>query len=263
MNTITKILFLYLIFSPTLLCSKEKQLDLVYKLQWGNIFIGQAIANWKFRDQEFSMMGESSSSETLNYFFDFKSSVKIQGYKKNNKWLPKKIILSSQSKEGKKFTKVIWGNNFEILETTRIPDINDNKVYPLKRENIINSIDPWSAMLQSLDLINTRKTCQSEYKIYDGRRTANLSFKDLGKKNLKPDRPWSYNGETQICGVISKSTGGHRINSKWRKKNPEYSDIKTFNAEIKPLTFIPVRIEVKTYLGKIIARLDILKSNFY
>ncbi len=96
-----------------------------------------------------------------------------------------------------------------------------------------------------------------------GRRlSAILSFKFLGADHLLPDRIWSYQGDVMKCGIINNATRGHRIKSIWRTKDPKFSDVTSFISEIRPSLFVPVRIEIETSLGKVIARLDLFQSEF-
>jgi hypothetical protein len=62
-------------------------------------------------------------------------------------------------------------------------------------------------------------------------------------------------GEVIKCGLTSKPTGGHRLKSRWTKKERKIDDTIIFIAEIEPGLYLPVRIEIKTFLGKITTRL--------
>ena len=76
-------------------------------------------------------------------------------------------------------------------------------------------------------------------------------------QHLFRDRPFSFEGNTIKCGVVSKPTGGQQIKNQWRKKNKEKNNVVGFVSEVKPGLFIPVRIEVATPVGKIISRLHV------
>ena len=261
MNFYLRVCFFFLIlFCSTNVNSKEEQINLTYKIQWGNLVLGEAIAKWKFKENKLTLKGKTFSVGAISTFSNFESKVHLEGIKHNDEWFPKLLEISSITKDGKKYSKVFWDKNRNVVRTTRIPDINLKKVYPINKEHFLNTIDPWSAMLQALKLLKETNSCKSSFNIYDGRRTAILYFEDLELVNLQKDRPWSYSGKTKVCGMLSKSTGGHLIKSKWRKKNSTFSDIKIYLADMNTSFLIPVRIEVKTFLGKIIARLNVSKN---
>lgn len=56
--------------------------------------------------------------------------------------------------------------------------------------------------------------------------------------------------------VLDSQTGGHRLKSRWNKRERKADDIIIFGAEVKPSLFLPVRIMIRTIFGKITARLD-------
>ena len=74
--------------------------------------------------------------------------------------------------------------------------------------------DPFSAMMTILERLDAGKSCSGVFQIYDGRRRAELSFSDLGIVELAPDRDFAFDGETQICRMVSRPLGGHRRKSR-------------------------------------------------
>ena len=92
-------------------------------------------------------------------------------------------------------------------------------------------------------------------RVYDGLRTSELALHDLGTQLLEKDRPFAFEGKTSVCGLVSKPTGGHQRKSRWRKKQPKPEDVLIFVAEVRPDLFLPVRIEAKSFIGTVTARL--------
>ena len=104
-------------------------------------------------------------------------------------------------------------------------------------------------MLNTLKTIQKIGRCEGNYRIYDGLRTAILSFHDMGVQHLIKDRPSAFGGSTIKCGVVSKPTGGHQIKTV-EEKNKEKDNVVGFISEVESGLFIPVRIEVATPIGK-------------
>ena len=78
----------------------------------------------------------------------------------------------------------------------------------------------------------------------------------IGKTVLAQDRPGVFTGSAIVCDVKFDPIGGHRINSKWRSNKDQKGRVKMFFARRSGGQIIPVRIEVKSWLGKIVGRLD-------
>jgi hypothetical protein len=78
---------------------------------------------------------------------------------------------------------------------------------------------------------------------------------DVGTETLEKDRPFAYGGTALVCGFVGTPTGGHQRKSRWRKKQPKPEDVLIFVAEVRPELFLPVRLQAKTFLGTVTARL--------
>jgi hypothetical protein len=65
-----------------------------------------------------------------------------------------------------------------------------------------------------------------------------------------------FAGDAMVCSVKFDAIGGHRINSKWRSNKNRRERVKMFFARRVEGQVIPVRIEVKSWMGKIVGRLD-------
>ena len=82
-------------------------------------------------------------------------------------------------------------------------------------------------------------------------------FEKIGKIVLEQDRPGVFTGSAMVCDVKFDPIGGHRINPKWRSNKDQNGRVKVFFARPLESQVMPVRIEVKSWIGKIIGRLDL------
>ena len=121
----------------------------------------------------------------------------------------------------------------------------------------------WSAMLMALADLEKTERCEGVYRVFDGRRRSELHLKDFGTTTLKADKDWAYEGQASICGSASKMIGGHKI-----KKNGDddeemdFEKVQIFVARPDGKTLMPVRIELNSFLGSVIARLNMATSVF-
>jgi hypothetical protein len=142
-----------------------------------------------------------------------------------------------------------------------MPELDLREVYPLTAQMRVNVLDPYSAVLRLIRHIETTGECTKSYEIYDGRRRNRLHFKTLGATDLTKTRPGEFVGEALICSLEFEPIGGHKIDSKWRSGDEDDDDyrIKMFFGRPLQGQIVPVRVEVDSWIGAIVGRLDLRK----
>lgn len=235
--------------------SGQTVIDLRYEIQWGNMNIAHADARWVLQPETYSMTGNARTVGATDLLYKYRGKSHLLGQRQQNQPVSKSLKISSQSRNRQISAEVVWNGAGDMVSTERSPALDLEKVHPVNAGSIEGSIDPLTAMLRALQMVAETRRCGGSYKIYDGLRTATVSLHPLGRQTLVADRPGAFQGESLKCGVTSRPTGGHRRNARWRKKQQDEDDIVVFIAEVGPQLLMPVRIEVKTMLGKITARL--------
>ena len=81
----------------------------------------------------------------------------------------------------------------------------------------------------------------------------------IGRKTCS-DRDFAFNGEAQICSMVSRPIGGHRRKSRFSPEKSNPNKTRAFVARLGPRLMVPVRIEVDLFFGQIITRLDVKRS---
>jgi hypothetical protein len=143
-----------------------------------------------------------------------------------------------------------------------MPELDLGEVYPLTAQMRVNVLDPYSAVLRLIRHIETTGDCTKSYEIFDGRRRNRLHFETLGTTNLTETRPGEFAGEALICSLEFEPIGGHQIESKWRSDGKDDNDdrIKMFFGRPLQGQIVPVRVEVDSWIGAIVGRLDLRKT---
>ncbi|WP_190275474.1 DUF3108 domain-containing protein [Candidatus Puniceispirillum marinum] len=235
------------------------QIDLRHEVQWGNVNVGEVETSWLFDQTTFEMVGKSRTVGISEKLRKYRGNSTAKGHIHDNRHMPVQIDINGIYKGMERNATAIWNPKNGRIRTVRTPSLNLKKVHPLDDKVIQGSIDPYTAMLRALHTIKQTGSCNSSHNIYDGLRTAELTLHDL-EDDLRPnfltaDRPDAYDGAVIACGLTSKPTGGHQLKSRWNKKKRNIDDTIIFIAEIEPDIFLPVRIEIKTFLGTITTRL--------
>ncbi len=234
-----------------------KPTTLVYNVSWGNILLAKSQLDYEFGKDDVRISASVASKGIITFFRGFKSRSIAELVRKDTGWAPKKLSMERIS--GSKVVKsnVIWGDAATIVYENRMPELDLTEVYPLDDQMRVNVIDPYSAVFRLLEQIEKTGDCTSNYEIYDGRRRSRIYFETIGKTVLEQDRPGVFTGSAIVCDVRVDPIGGHRINSRWRSNNDEKGQVKMFFARSRQGQIMPVRIEVRSWIGKIIGRLDL------
>ena len=245
---------------PTTSFAIDRTLELEYRAQWGNATLAISEASWRFTDTSYSLSSFTKTKGSFGFAFPFTGTAELHGVISEGVYQPKNLINGSKGRRDIWTATTIWNAEGSVISTSRDPELDLDEVFPLESENLVDVIDPFSAMLRGLENLQRTNNCAGSWQTYDGRGHSELSLFDFGSKILDADRPWSYSGESQICGILAAPLGGHSRDTKWRKADADPEKIKVYSAELIPGLLIPVRIEIDGILGDVVVRLNIRDS---
>ncbi|MBL6774812.1 MAG: DUF3108 domain-containing protein [Candidatus Puniceispirillum sp.] len=233
---------------------------LVYDVSWGNILLAKSKLDYRFGPDKARILASVGSTGLAVIFSEFKSNAEAELVLAGGNWQPKTLMMARLSGGDTVKSRVIWDSASNVISETRIPELDLDEVYPLGDQMRVGVIDPYSAVLRLINQIEADGNCTASYEIYDGRRRSRMSFETIGAVELTKARPDEYEGSAMACRVQFIPIGGHRIESKWRGDDkPDNDRFKMFFGRPSQGQLVPVRIEVKSWIGKIIGRLDMGK----
>ena len=234
---------------------KTMSLQLTYEIEWGDVDVATTTADWVFGEDTFELVATSRTVGLTDALQKYRGRTELTGRIEEGRYLPHRLVISGVSKRRARAAFTTWTPTTGAVVTHREPEVDLQKVFPLSREHIDGAVDPFSAMLNALNDIAQSGTCTGSQRVYDGLRTSELALHDVGTETLEKDRPFAYGGTALVCGFCGTPTGGHQRKSRWRKKQPKPEDVLIFVAEVRPELFLPVRLQAKTFLGTVTARL--------
>ena len=238
-------------FSQTTIMS----LQLTYRVGLGHAELATTNAKWIFDNKSFEMVATSQTVGITEMFRKYRGRAELAGKIESGKHLPIRLLISGMSNRSNREAASWWTSDTNLVTTKREPALDLDKVFPLFDKHINGAIDPLSATLNTLDKIAKTGSCAGSERIYDGLRTSEITLFDFGSDYLDKDRPFAFEGIAFKCGFAGKPTGGHQRKSRWRNKQPAPDDILIYIAEVRPALFLPVRMEVKSFLGTLTVRL--------
>ena len=235
---------------------------LVYTVSWGNILLAKSQLDYQFDGDDVRISASVDSDGFIAFFSSFQSRAKADLVLKDAGWTPETLFMERIS--GRKMVQslVAWDDDSNVSTESRMPELDLGEVYPLTAQMRVNVLDPYSAVLRLIHHIETTGDCTESYEIFDGRRRNRLHFETLGTTNLTETRPGEFAGEALICSLKFEPIGGHQIESKWRSDGKDDNDdrIKMFFGRPLQGQIVPVRVEVDSWIGAIVGRLDLRKT---
>ena len=235
---------------------------LVYTVSWGNILLAKSQLDYQFGDDDARISASVDSDGFIAFFSSFQSRAKADLVLKDAGWTPETLFMERIS--GRKMVQslVAWDDDSNVSTESRMPELDLGEVYPLTAQMRVNVLDPYSAVLRLIHHIETTGDCTESYEIFDGRRRNRLHFETLGTTNLTETRPGEFAGEALMCSLEFEPIGGHQIESKWRSDGKDDNDdrIKMFFGRPLHGQIVPVRVEVDSWIGAIVGRLDLRKT---
>lgn len=248
--------FVVLVWPATVVSQpKTMSLQLTYEVEWGDVDVATTTADWVFGEDTFELVATSRTVGLTDALRKYRGRTELTGRIENGRYLPHTLSITGISKRRSREALTTWAPGTGSTATKRQPRLDLETVFPLADKHIDGAIDPFSAMLNALSSISQSGSCKGSERIYDGLRTSELTLHDFGTEVLEKDRPFAYEGRALVCGFVGKPTGGHQRKSRWREKQPKPEDVLIFVAEARPDLLLPVRIQAKSFLGTVTARL--------
>ena len=256
-------LFLAVLFSlyASAAVASYQSTRLVYTVSWGNILLAKSQLDYQFGEDDARILASVDSDGFIAFFSSFQSRAKADLVLKDAGWTPKTLFMERISGRKTVQSRVAWDDDSNVSTELRMPELDLGEVYPLTAQMRVNVLDPYSAVLRLIRHIKTTGDCTESYEIFDGRRRNRLHFETLGTTNLTETRPGEFAGEALICSLEFEPIGGHQIDSKWRSDRRDDDDdrIKMFFGRPLQGQIVPVRVEVDSWIGTIVGRLDLRK----
>ena len=265
--------------------------ELHYAVSWLEIPFAEAEARLSRADGMFSVRGEARSAGPLAIFFNYRGFAETEGEWKSAGPVPRLHRNGGEFRGRTRAARVRWKDGGASSESEADPPPNPEKVSPVPAGALAGAVDPFSAALAAGARVGRDGVCDGTAKVWDGRRLASWTLAHLGAKNFPPDdSDGSGNGSNGRDGSNgsggrddsdgsggrdgSDGSGGRdgldgwegatvcelhlrKLGGFWRdaRHSPRLPP-RVWVAEVRPGLWAPVRAEVYSRWGKVIARLE-------
>lgn len=157
-----------------------------------------------------------------------------------------------------------WNDAFSQIEVNWIPgekapivDFYRSKpreyeITPIQPESIVNTVDPFRPVFDISRTLDIFGHCDGKkYRIFDGIRLYDLVITDGGKEGLADE---AYEGSVHRCNITVKRLGGFSTERGLFKFDESQINRILYFGKVDDF-WIPVRFEIESPLGTVIARL--------
>jgi hypothetical protein len=142
------------------------------------------------------------------------------------------------------------------IDAVVVPSAAADEREPVTPEQERGALDPISAVLIALRVMDARHSCDQRVAVFDGRRRYDLEFRDGGRDVLKPSEYSSFSGEATLCLFRYIRIAGYQKTGRWNNPRDVDRVYRTWLAPVVPgLPPLPVRIEAEGAFGTVLVHL--------
>ena len=251
------ILLTVLAFSPHSLAveaesaAAEATMELRYSVSWLEIPFARARARLSRQGGEFSVRGESWTAGPLAAFVDYRGFAETTGeWRGGAALLPRTHLNGGEFRGRVREASVLWESGELESQTEPPPDLE--RVSPVPMSALFGAVDPFTAALAASVRVGREGVCNGTEKVWDGRRLADWTLAPLGDGESFLEISGAWEGDAAVCELHMRKIGGFRLDARHSPRLPP----RVWVAEVHPGLWAPVRAEVHSRWGKVVARLE-------
>ena len=151
----------------------------------------------------------------------------------------------------KKLITANWDKQTELVNYNVIPPLDTKKFHKIKKNTLKGTSGPLSSILNLINQIELKNSCENFFFIFDGIRRYDLKIVDLGSENIKKNNNNVFHGKAVVCGLKFYPIGGHRLKSNWKPEKDKFTDIKLYFGLLENELYFPVKLSLKRWFGTV------------
>ena len=226
--------------------------ELHYSVSWLEIPLARARAKLSREDGAFSVRGEGWTAGALAALVDYRGFAETTGEWNGAGFSPRSHRNGGAFRGRVREANVSWDGGDVESEAAPPPDLE--RVSPVPALALSGAVDPFSAALSAGARIGREGACGGTEKVWDGRRLADWSLTPLEEEagDLSLEVSGAWRGAAMVCELHMRKIGGFRLDPRHSPRRPT----RVWVAEVRPGLWAPVRAEVHSRWGKVVARLE-------
>ncbi|MED5304943.1 MAG: DUF3108 domain-containing protein [Pseudomonadota bacterium] len=106
-------------------------LQLAYEVEWGNVDVATATADWVFSEDSFELVATSQTVGLTGSVRAYRGQTELTGRIEKGRYLPHRLSISGVSKNRTREAFTTWAPRTGNIATQREPKINLKMFFPL------------------------------------------------------------------------------------------------------------------------------------
>ena len=245
-NIIVGILFLLLLFSN--LSSKEIRENYYFESYLSGIKLAEAQGEIIVKNNIYEFKFKAQTIGITDLFFGWKQNIQIKGRIIDEDIFPLMYSNRDFRKNKQGHMTLIYKNNLPFIKSAQ-PDPRNDKRRKVSKIELLNTLDPASAILSIGLFLKNKKKCNISKPIFDGKRRYNIVLKYMGLEKIIDSNKLDNKSTYMKCSFSIQKISGYT--KKELKKYPS-EGILWYNSEIQTNIKIPDKIMINTIYGKYI-----------
>jgi len=238
------------------LIAEEYKISLGYKVYVGGIHTANIEYLSEIKSKNYTLNLRLKNSKIVGLFL----SAQMSFFSEGKIIAGKPVIVKGGTDSvwrGKKYRiRLRYGSLNEAPAVKIIGPPEERPVSAITEVMKENTTEVTGAIQNLVTSVTRDEKCDSNVRVYDGKRAFLASLKDGVTVNIKRTNYSIYRGKALRCRFVFQKLGGFRIDNDDDDK-PTYNPIFVwFGKPFQHKTSLPVRIEFETPTGRLIAHLN-------
>ncbi len=247
MKNISIVILFFIVFCNFSI-SKELKKNYFFESYLNGIQLAEANGTLYIKKDFYSFEFKAITSGITSIFINWGQKISVQGTIVNQELFPNTYISNDFRKNKKGHMSLVYIKNTPFIKSAK-PDPRDDERRKISKTQIVDTLDPVSAILSIGLFVNKQNKCNVTKPIFDGKRRYNIIVEYIGLEKILNSSKIDSKATYMKCKFFIKKISGYT--SKELKKHPS-EGILWYNIRTKSYIEIPSKIVINTVFGKYI-----------
>jgi hypothetical protein len=209
----------------------------------------------------FSMVGQNyqfasrqTSAGVLEWFTSWRSRTEVTGFFRGADPVPTSYRTEGTFRGSPRKVELVFEDG-HVVRMDTVPEARDDDREEVSPELRAGTVDPVSALVYALRVVNETGKCDARVKVFDGRQRYDIAFVDKGMKDVPRHYASNFEGAARACEFEWIPIAGRKRNPSVRIAGEQRSGTVYLAPVADGTVMAPVRIEFTLWFGTVVGHL--------